>query len=291
VSLPHISRLAPADVGAVPTSEPANPALIQRLHDTLARAVELEETFEAQHRLPVHASSGLRRDEATGNAASVFNTASAAMVGALDHLHTWYQIVAGDLKRFPLPVFSHYTLAHAAYEPALLTLWLLDPEVDSDERIGRGYAAQLRSLEDMRKFQTDAGMTSAAANATPLYDRLFAAARAAGYVKRNTKGDEQLTVGPPSMVDLFNRYDQPNGLVSKPAWLYRVLSGHTHGREWAMMRGASESDLEGFDTSMNFIRPDLPLLCHLAERTVAVVGRAVAVHMHYRAETHEGSGR
>ena len=49
----------------------------------------------------------------------MFNTASVAIVGALDHLTTWYQIVAGDLKRFPLPVFSHYTLARAAYEPAL----------------------------------------------------------------------------------------------------------------------------------------------------------------------------
>jgi hypothetical protein len=102
------------------------------------------------------------------------------MVGALDHLLTWYQIVAGDLKRFPMPVYSHYTLARAAYEPALLTLWLLDPEVESAERIGRGYAAQLRNLEDMRKFQRDAGMTGEAANATMLHGRLFAAARAAG---------------------------------------------------------------------------------------------------------------
>lgn len=143
----------------------------------------------------------------------------------------------------------------------------------------------------MRKFQSDAGMTGEAGNATPLYDRLFAAARAARYVKRNTKGHEPLTVDPPSMVDLFNRYDQPNGLVSKPAWLYRVLSGHAHGREWAMMRGASESDLDGFDTSTNIIRPDLPLLCYLAERTVAVVGRAVATHTHYRADAHESPAR
>jgi hypothetical protein len=103
----------------LPTREPFNPTLIQRLHDTLARAVELQDTFVAQHRLPIHASSHLRRDEATGNAASGFNTASVATVGALDHILTWHQIVAGDLKRFPLPVFSHYTLARAAYEPGL----------------------------------------------------------------------------------------------------------------------------------------------------------------------------
>ena len=54
------------------------------------------------------------------------------------------------MDRHPLPVFSPYSLARGAYEAALLTLWLLDPAVACRERIGRGYAAQLRSLEDLR---------------------------------------------------------------------------------------------------------------------------------------------
>jgi hypothetical protein len=131
--------------GGLPTREPFNPTVVQRLHDTLARAVELDEIFEAQHRLPTDASSLLRRDEAAGNAASGFNTASAAVVGALDHLLTWYAVIDGDLKRFPLALSSHYTLARAAYEPALLTLWLLDPESRalsaSDAAMPRNWAA------------------------------------------------------------------------------------------------------------------------------------------------------
>jgi hypothetical protein len=226
------------------------------------------------------ASAATRR---SGNAASVFNTASVAIVGALDHLRTWYQIVAGDLRRFPLPVFSHYTLARAAYEPALLTLWLLDPEVDGVERIGRGYAAQLRSLEDMRKFQRDAGMTGEAANAGALYERLFDAARGAGYVSVDSDGKEWLTPRVPDMVRLFNLYDQ-QAAVGMPAWLYRFLSGHAHGREWVMLQGASELDLEGFDTTINIIRADLQLMCYLVERTAAVVGRAVALHARYRTQ-------
>jgi len=75
--------------GELPTREPYDRAVIQRLHDTLAQAVELEQTLEAQHRLPVHASSRLRRDQATGNAASVFNIASAATAGAV-----WYHCLA-----------------------------------------------------------------------------------------------------------------------------------------------------------------------------------------------------
>jgi len=32
-----------------------------------------------------------------------------------------------------------------------------------------------------------------------------------------------------------------------------VLSGHAHGCEWVILGGASESDLEGFDTGMNIV--------------------------------------
>ena len=42
----------PAWPMSVLTSEPFNPMLSQQLHDTLARAVELTETFEAQNRYP-----------------------------------------------------------------------------------------------------------------------------------------------------------------------------------------------------------------------------------------------
>ncbi|GIH19164.1 hypothetical protein [Rugosimonospora africana] len=266
------------------TTLPIDPVLGQRLLDILAPAVELEDNFVAQHRLPVHAQSRLRADESVGNAASAFRTASIAVVGALDHLCTWHQLIAGDLNRFPLRTFSPYTLARAAYEPALLTLWLLDSDASSAERIGRGYAAQLRSLREVRKFQAAVGMTGDSANATALHQRLFNGARAAGYVTTDAKGVERLTVNVPPMVDLFNRYDQPTPAASQPEWLYRFLSGHAHGFEWAMIRGATEADLDGFDTDKFMIPVDLLLLCHLADRTVAVVSRAVAAHLRYRTD-------
>ncbi len=163
----------------------------------------------------------------------------------------------------------------------MLALWLLDPDVDSAQRIGRGYAAQLRSVDDMRKFQQAAGMTGDAANAPALYQRLFGSARAAGYVTSSPDGTERLTIAVPTMVRLFNRYDGPAPAAVLPEWLYRFLSGHAHGREWAMMHGATEADLDGFDTGMNMIQVDLALMCHLAERTVAIVSRAVATHVRY----------
>lgn len=269
----------------VPTTQPIDPVLGQRLLNTLTAGVDLEKTFLTQNRMPVHARSRLRLDQSIGNAASGFNTASIAVAGALDHLCTLYQLIACDIKRFPLPLFSPYTLARGAYEPALLTLWLLDADAASVERIGRGYAAQLRSLDDMRKFQHDAGMTGASANATALHERLLNGARSAGYVAAGRDGVDRLTVNVPSMVDLFNRYDQTTtGGTGLPAWLYRFLAGHAHGREWAMVRGASEATLDGFDTNMIMIPVDLAMLCHLAERTVGVVGRAIDIYVRYRTE-------
>jgi hypothetical protein len=86
----------------LPMNGPIDPSLRRRLTEALAQAVELKQDFTSDLRLPVHPSSTLRRDEAVGNAASGFNTASAALVGSLDHLLTWYQVVAGDLDRFAL---------------------------------------------------------------------------------------------------------------------------------------------------------------------------------------------
>lgn len=266
----------------LPMTEPVHTELGQRLHDTLFAIIEMEDTFQIQHKLPVHATSRLRLDEGVGNAASGFNTASVSIVSALDHLRTWYQVVA-SISTHPLPIFSHYTLARAAYEPALLTLWLLDPDIDSTQRIGRGYAAQLRSLEDMRKFQKAVGITGDAANAPMLHKRLFDGARSAGYVITRDDGSERLSIGVPDMISLFNLYDPPPP-AGMPEWLYRFLSGHTHAREWALMRGAVESDLDGFDTGMNMIRVDLQVLCYLAQRTVSVVSRAVAAHVRYRTQ-------
>lgn len=51
-----------------------------------------------------------------------------------------------------------------------------------------------------------------------------------------------------------------------------------------MLRGATGSDLAGFDTDISVIRADWRLLCNLAERTVAVVERAVMLHIDYRTQ-------
>jgi hypothetical protein len=257
---------------------------VQRLWDTLARAEELEIVLHDSLRLPVHPQSRLRHDETAGNAASCFNTASISLAGALDHLVTWFHLVAGDLARLPLPIFSHYTLARATYEPALLTLWLLDPSVTSKDRIARGYAAQLRSLDDFRKFQDELKATGDAANAGMLYERLFDDARAGGLTTTDRRGNEIPAMPVPSMIELFNTYDEPNTAGVMPSWLYRFISGHAHGREWAMMQHATAVDVEGVDTDMNKIGVDLKLVAFLAARTARVVERAVATHVHYRTD-------
>jgi hypothetical protein len=88
----------------------------------------------------------------------------------------------------------------------------------------------------------------------------------------------------PTVIDLFNRYDQPYSQVGAPAWLYRVLSRSrmvASGRCFAVQLDLTSRD---FDTDISVIRADWRLLCNLAERTVAVVERAVMLHIDYRTQ-------
>jgi hypothetical protein len=179
-----------------------------------------------------------------GNAASVFNTASVALIGALDHLRAWSGVVAMDLGQFSVTCVlalhpgsrrvsasSAHLVASTARPTATCASGVVTP---------RSCAA----LKTWEGFQRDAGKTGDAANATALSQRLFAAARADGYVTLDADGKERLTISPPSMIDLFNWYDQPYGPVGVPAWLYRVLSGYAHagGRCCAARRNLTSRD-------------------------------------------------
>jgi hypothetical protein len=189
-------------------------------------------------------------------------------------------MVACDLDKFPMPILAHYTLARAVYEPSLHTLWLLDVNATSRDRIGRGYAMELQSLHDMRKFQD--AVKPSEANAQVLIDRVLDGAAADGFVALDRNGERKLTVPMRNMVDLFNDYDGPEIPDRKPEWRYRMLSGLTHGRRWAVVGSAAEVETatdEGY-----LIRPNWQLLQHFAEYAARIASRAVAAVVEYRYE-------
>ncbi|HVQ95454.1 MAG TPA: hypothetical protein VMU51_30780 [Mycobacteriales bacterium] len=249
-----------------------------RLKEALAGAESLAESYTSSLVVPTHRESQLRTDEAAGGVASCFNVASAALVVALDHLSTWNETV----RQGSVAVYANYSLARPAYECALRVLWLLDPAARPVTRIARGYAAQLDSLRWMKKFQESVGMTDG--NASALYDRLLKAACREGLTVKDAKGNEHLSESVPSVVTLFETYDRPTGDL-KAGWIYRFLSGHSHGFEWAAMRGAELSFSEaGMD--LNKVLVDMNELIPMADRTVSAVARAVTSHINYRLKAH-----
>jgi hypothetical protein len=257
-----------------------------RLRDTLRTATSLADRLRAGNAAPLRTESLGASDLTPDGGNPGFNVASSAIVSAIDHLQTWKTLISVDLHRFPLPILSHFTLARAVYEPSMFTLWLLDPTVTRRDRIGRGYAVQLQSLDDMNVYQRSAGLTPSESNASALHARLLAAARRDGFVRggRSTSSRRltpPLTHPVPSISELFDMYDQPPASRAAQARVrFNLMSGLAHSRYWAIAGTAADLSSvtsEGYRLQINF-----PLACDIAEATVAIASRAVDAFNGYR---------
>jgi hypothetical protein len=259
------------------TRPPDVPAA-NRLLATLRAATPLADRLRAGNAAPLHPDSLGASDLTPDGGNPGFDVASNAIVSAIDHLQTWATLIS--------VILSHFTLARAVYEPSLFTLWLLDPGVSSRDRIGRGYAVQLKSLDDMGVYQRSAGLTSSVANAPALHARLLAAARRDGFVRTGARTATRhrtppLTHPVPSISELFDMYDQPPASGTAQARVrFNLLSGLAHSRYWAIAGTAadlSSTTDEGYRLQINF-----PLVCGIAEATVAIASRAVDTFIGYR---------
>ena len=267
-------------------SRPLDVPAANRLLAKLRAATPLAGRLRAGNAAPLHPNSLGASDLTPYGGNPGFDVASNAIVSALDHLQTWATLISIDLHRFPLPILSHFTLARAVYEPSLFTLWLLDPGVSSRDRIGRGYAVQLKSLDDMGVYQRSAGLTSSEANVPALHARLLAAARRDGFVRTGARSTTRhrtpsLTHPVPSISELFDMYDQPPASGTAQARVrFNLLSGLAHSRYWAIAGTAadlSSTTDQGYRLQINF-----PLVCGIAEATVAIASRAVDTFIGYR---------
>ena len=266
--------------------QPIDGPAATRLRATLRTATSLTDRLHADSAAPLHPQSLGANDLTPDGGNPGFNVASNAMVSAIDHLQTWETLISVDLHRFPLPILSHFTLARAVYEPSLVTLWLLDPSVTSHERIGRGYAVQLQSLDDLNVYQRSAGFTPSEANAPALHARLLAAARRDGFVRagRSTSARRltpPLTHPVPSISELFDIYDQPPASGAGQARVrFNLMSGLAHSRYWAI--AGTAADLASVTSEGHRLQINFPLVCAIAEATVAIASRAVDALIGYR---------
>lgn len=162
-----------------------------------------------------------------------------ALGTAGDHLVAFRRLS----ERGPILPFAPMTLLRAAVEAADLARWLVDPDVDSMTRVGRGVAVQLEDYEQRRRFEGAFGIPEPPAGGE---GKSAATRKAALLAVRGLDVPEAERV---AVVDL----ERPTALalvygpermrgpiadrlpVGDRSWLYRLLSAFAHGKEWAFL--------------------------------------------------------
>lgn len=164
-------------------------------------------------------------------AAFAHDLAAVSLRAALDHLVTWQRVYAAGFR----PTYAHLSLIRTAHEGAWLAYWLMEPGVDSAARLARGVAAQCDDYHERRKVEEAIGLSSVTPPAKLAVDRLadlMVEATSRGLTRPNKKGDPILSTPLLSAVELFDKYE-PVG-KSRGSYLYRLLSGYAHGKQWAV---------------------------------------------------------
>jgi len=164
-----------------------------------------------------------RADGEVPHARWIQTSANIALGVASDHLTTWQIVVASG----QLPTYAGATLLRAALEAALLTRWLVDPRVSSEERVARGIAAQLADYMERAKFEAVAKTSGSrppgsGKSATERTSELVAARDAANLPVVKFRGPTSLAreYGASGYRDI--------------SWLYILLSAFAHAKPWAL---------------------------------------------------------
>lgn len=257
----------------------ADPHLRGRLRGLLEQVETLEDVFHQVATGQIGDGPRFREDQATSGQEYPpgLRAAQAQMVSALDHLNAWRQIVGPINSAAPMPIYAHYSIARACFEAALWVQWLLDPQVSSIERVGRGYAMNAHSLQEYIKYQNSRAGTAQFSDMARYLDLTVAAAVAVGVAKKIPTGFK-MKYSRSEIGKLFSLYirDRRQG---DPVWLYRYLSAHAHGTEWSLLTVAEDTTVNG--QSMTRIATDLESLVTVAQYLVPTVRLSLDRYVSY----------
>jgi hypothetical protein len=174
-----------------------------------------------------------------GELAFIF--AGTNMAVAADHLEAW----AGLMRNGIQPAYSHITLLRGALEGSVAARWLLDPRIDTAERLRRGIVIQLADYIERRKFEELAGATDKEG-----VGRARSAAYRIGELREGAKNAGVTDLVMPSTTWLFERYGASGYRDGRP-W-YGLVSAYAHGKQWALLT-AKRTELVG--TEQNPVGP------------------------------------
>lgn len=151
------------------------------------------------------------------------------MTVGMDHAEAWRLLAAGE----DLPTFAHFTLLRSVAEGAVIARWLVDKAVDSDERLRRGWGAQLADLEERRRMED---LATRDGLELPRGQGLLARERITD-LEKEAKDARISPRKPLGITDLFARYATPPkaDLFGAGEALYRMLSAIAHGKQWALL--------------------------------------------------------
>jgi hypothetical protein len=155
----------------------------------------------------------------------IFELSATAIGVAGDHLDTWRRLIEDAQVQ---PGWAHVTILRGAIETSCFCRWLVDPTVNSAERIRRGVAAQIADWHERDMWERAAGVGEGPRvgdwhSGGERVKDLESKRAAAGVVETRV----------PKLVDLCGQYGGkgPFGGVA----LYRFTSAFAHGKQWTLL--------------------------------------------------------
>ena len=250
------------------------PALLHILNTDFDRVQELWRRLDVALTTPASPTSASAADHEDQFEAFAHDLAAAFLRATVDHLVTWRQVISSGF----MPTYAHLSLIRTAHESAWLAYWLMEPGVDPATRLARGVAAQRDDYEERLKIEEAMNTPKPEPPAKSAADRvnnLMNEAEVRGLTKLNKRGQRILATPLPSAVELFDKYE-PVKEGTRGSFLYRLYSGYTHGKQWALTQGAEAagpSDASG--NTLASVRSDPGRAVGATRRVVDAMEKAV----------------
>jgi hypothetical protein len=216
-----------------PKFETMDPAAVAELRRLLRDVAELRHRLEAALRAPAAPDSQAAADDALPDARLVTVYAGQALTVAIDHLNAWRLLVNGP----EIPILAHLSLLRGALEGAVRCRWHVDATAGSGTRVGRGFAARRADQGERRKFETSPEDEARSPQPTHGRSAVQRLAELDTPEARKAREDAGIrAVGFTDTTSLMVAYGHER-------W-FRLASGLTHGKEWALTATVLEVSAE-----------------------------------------------
>ncbi len=155
---------------------------------------------------------------------------------SLDHFRLHVDVVcAGRVHPF-----AWASVLRTAHETALVAGWLMDRDIEENERTGRAVGAQFNDYIERRKFEnaSQAQPPEGGALASERLDDMMQLAMRRGLAFETDKGRLAPAHPLPTIVSLFNKFEthtSSSGHRVPGEVYYRMYSSFAHGKQWALL--------------------------------------------------------